>query len=86
MQAKQECCSQRINPAQVAASLASAICRTFRPSSHKPNNSASTETKNVAASAAVQFKLIVIIAAVTANWLTNPTELNTNMNNHTIQS
>ena len=42
--------------------------------------------KSVAASSAAQFKLITVMAAVTADWLTNHVELNTNMNNHTIQS
>ena len=39
---------------------------------------------NVAASAAVQFKQITVMATVIADWLTNHTELNTNTNNYTI--
>ena len=40
----------------------------------------------MAASAAAQVKLIAVMAAVTAYWMTNHTELNTNTNNHHIQT
>ena len=50
------------------------------------NIPAGTITKNMAASAAVQFKLITVMTAVTAQWMTNHTELNTNTNIHHMHS